>query len=73
MRIERYSVASIPKQVRKRGFAILKPRPTQVLAVEFDQVKGAQDGCMVMMAVTYQIKDRQTLRIDNNRLSIDHT
>ena len=36
MRIERYSVASIQKQVRKRLLAILKRRPTQVLAVEFD-------------------------------------
>ena len=36
VRVECYSVASTPKQVRKRLLAILKRRPTQVLAVELD-------------------------------------
>ena len=31
------------------------------------------DGCVIVMAVAYQIKDRRTVRIDDNRLTIDHT
>jgi hypothetical protein len=73
VRIERYSVANIPEQGGKGLLAVLKWCPTEILAVKFDEIESAQDGCVIVMAMAYQIEDRETVLIDDNRLAINHT
>ena len=46
-------------------------RRTQVLAVKFDQVEGTEHGGVVVLLVADQVKDREAVLIDNNRLAID--
>jgi hypothetical protein len=58
VRVQRYAVPRIGQQLGKPRLAIFKLRPTQVLAIDFDQVEGAKQCSAVVLAVSQQVEDR---------------
>jgi hypothetical protein len=71
MDIEDNAVGPPAQQFGQSALALLERRPAQVLAVKFDQVEGTEHGGVVVLLVADQVKDREAVLIDNNRLAID--
>jgi hypothetical protein len=71
MDIEDNAVGLLAQQFSQGALALLERRPAQVLAVKFDQVERAEHGGVVVLPVANQVKDREAVLIDNNRLAID--
>jgi limonene-1,2-epoxide hydrolase len=46
--------------VAKPGLALLDRQPAQILAVEFEQVEGAEHGGVVVAKRTDQLEDRES-------------
>ena len=46
---------------------MLERLPPKVLAVEFDQVEGAEHGGMVVPVVTDEVEDREPVLTDDDR------
>jgi len=53
MLIEGDAVIRVVDEVGQRALTVLKPRPAEVLAVEFDQVEGAEHGGIVAKPIMF--------------------
>ena len=73
MDIEDNAVGLLAQQFSQGALALLERRPAQVLAINLNQIEGAEHGGAVMLPVAEQVKYRQPSSIDNNRLAIDET
>lgn len=52
MLVEGDGVADAAEEIGEQMFTVLKPRPTEVFAVEFDRVEGAEHGCAIAKPIT---------------------
>ena len=57
MLIERFPVGSVSEQIGEHGLAALDRLPPEVLAVELDQIEGAEHGGILVMPIVDQIED----------------
>ena len=72
MLIEGYPVASVLEQIGEHGLAALDRLPAEVLAVEFNQIERAQQGGVVVLAIADEVEDREAVRVDDDRLPVEH-
>ena len=56
MLVEGDTVAGVAEQIGEHGLAALDRLPAKVLAVEFDQIEGAEHGGMVVMPIAERSK-----------------
>ena len=70
--VEGDPVLHAAEEVGQRMLTILQPRPSEVLAVEFDQIEGTEHGGMIAEAKTERIKYRQAAFVHDNRLAVDY-
>jgi hypothetical protein len=59
------------KQIGEHGLAALDRLPPEVLAVELDQIEGAEHGGIVVMPMADQIEDWEPVLIDDDRLAVE--
>ena len=59
MRVEGDPVAGAAEQIGEHSLAALERLPSEVLAVDFDQVESAEDSGMVILAVADEVEDRE--------------
>jgi hypothetical protein len=59
------------QQIGQGVLALLDRRPAQILAVQFNQIEGAEHGSVVMPPGTEQIKDREAIGVDHDRFAVD--
>ena len=71
MLVEGDSVAGVAEKIGEHGLALLERLLAKVLAVEFDQVEGAEHGGMVVMPIAEEVEHREARLIDDDRLAID--
>ena len=69
--VEGDAVALSVQHIGQCMLALLDRRSAQILAVQFDQIEGAEHGGMVVMPGAEQIKGREAVGIDDNRLAVD--
>ncbi len=55
--IKRDSVADAAEKISKRRLTTFERLPTEILAVQFDQVEGAEHGSVVELPIPQQVED----------------
>ena len=71
MLVEGDTIVDAANEIAQRLFTILERHPTEVFAVEFDQIEGTEHCCVVMVAITEEFENREPLPIDDNGLAIN--
>ena len=54
------------------AFAMFDRLPSEVLAVDLDQIKHTQHGGMIAKPVSENIEHRETALVDHNGLAVEH-
>ena len=70
MLVEGDTVAGVAEKGRQRVLSILKPRPAKVFAVEFDQIEGTKDGCVVAKPIPERVEYREAAFVDHDGLAV---
>ena len=73
MLVEGDTVAGVAEKGRQRVLSILKPCPAKVLAVEFDQIEGAQHGGVVAKPIPESVEYREAAFVDHDGLAVHDT
>ena len=50
---------------------VLKPRPSKVFAVEFDQIEGTEHGGVVAKPITESVEYREAAFVDHDGLTVN--
>jgi len=70
MLVEGDAVIRAAKEAGQRALAVLKPFTAEVLAVEFDQIEGAEHGGVVAKPITESVEYREAAFVDHDRLTV---
>ena len=73
MLVEGDAVVRATEEIGQRVLPILKARPSDILAVEFDEIEGAQYGGVVVKPMAECIEYREAVFVDHDGLAIDDT
>ena len=69
--VEGNSVAGVSEKISEHGLALLERLLAKIIAVELDQVEGAENRRMIVMPIAEEIEHGQARPIDDDRLAID--
>src|SRR5271156_2829385 len=70
--VEGDSSMAAAQQPLERGLAQLKRRAPQILAVELQQIKGAERDGVIVLPIADEIEHRKAVRVDRNRFTVQH-
>ena len=70
MPVEGDPVAGVAEQIGEHGLAVLDRLPSEVLAVEFDQIEGAEHGGIVVCGSGSGRRPKPIL-VDDDRLAVE--
>ena len=59
------------QELRQEAFTLLDRSEPQIVAVQLDQVEGAEHGGVVMLPVAQQLEHREAALIDHDGLAVD--
>ena len=68
--VEGDPVLHAAEEVGQRMLTILQPRPSEVLAVEFDQIESAEHGGVVTKPITEIVEHREAAFVDRDGLAV---
>ena len=70
MRIDGDAVTLLAQQFSQGALAVFEGRAAQVFAIKLNEIEGAENSGMVVLPVAEQLKDRQPVMINDNRLAV---
>ena len=70
MLVEGDTVVDAANEIAQRLFTILERHPTEVFAVEFDQIEGTEHGGVVAKPITESVEYREAASVDHDGLTV---